>query len=103
MVLKDANGKRLDHAATVVRRKHLASSWFNHHWLSRVLAISSYLAKGHQKIVLLDKSDPVVLWASPISGEVSVAIDEASLKDLRQQLAAHPPGWEEENEDQEES
>jgi hypothetical protein len=34
---------------------------------------------------------------------VGVAIDEASLKDLRQQLAAHSPGWEEENEDQEES
>ena len=102
VVLKDANGKRLDHGATVVRRKHLASSWFNHHWLSRVLAISSYLAKGHQKIVLLDRSDPVVLWASPISGDVDVAIDESSLKDLRQQLPAHATGWDAEDEGQEE-
>ncbi len=103
VVLKDGNGKRLDHAATVVRRKHLASSWFNHHWLSRVLAISSYLAKGNPKIVLLDKSERVVLWSSPISGVVDVAIDEASLKDLRQQIAAHTPGWEEETEEQEQS
>jgi hypothetical protein len=103
VVLKGANGKRLDHGATVARRKHLASSWFNHHWLSRVLAISSFLAKGHQKIILLDKSDPVVLSALPISGEVGLAIDEASLKGLRQQLAAQTPGWEEENEGREET
>ena len=53
VVLKDGNGERLDHAATVVRRKHMASSWFNHHWLSRVLAVSSYLAKGNRKIGVL--------------------------------------------------
>jgi hypothetical protein len=58
-----------------------------------------YLAKGKRKIVLLDKSDPVILLASPISGEVGISIDEASLKDLRQQVAAHTPGWEEENDD----
>jgi hypothetical protein len=45
----------------------------------------------------------VVLPALPISGEVGLAIDEASLKGLRQQLAAQTPGWEEENEDREET
>lgn len=66
------------------------------------MAISSYLAKGHQKIVLLDRSDPVVLWSSPISGQVGVSIDEANMKYLRQQAAARAPGWDEENESQEE-
>jgi hypothetical protein len=101
VVLTDGKSKHLPLAANVARRKHLASSWFNHHWLSRVLAISSYLAKGHEKITLLDESDPAILWSSPISGDVSLAIDEAGLKNLRQQLAAKSPGWDEEIETEE--
>ncbi len=92
--LTDAKGKRFDHITTVARRKHLASTWFNHHWLNRVLAIASYLSGGKPRIVLLDKGDPVVLVATPISGEVNSSINEASLKSLRQQVAASTTGWE---------
>ena len=92
--LTDAKGKRFDHGTNIARRKHLASTWFNHHWLNRVLAIASFLAKGKSRIVLLDKEDPVVLFASPISGDVDCAINEASLKSLRQEVAAKTTGWE---------
>jgi hypothetical protein len=101
IVLADAKGRPFDHAAMIVRRKHLASSWFNEHWLSRVLAIASYLAKGKSEIVLLERNDPVILIAAPISGEVDVSIDEASLRGLREEVAANTPGWEEEEEEQE--
>jgi hypothetical protein len=100
--LTDARGKRFDPSTTVARRKHLASTWFNHHWLNRVLAIASYLAKGRSRIVLLDKEDPVVLFAAPISGEVNCAINEASLKLLRQEIAATSTGWEDDEDESEE-
>jgi len=98
VLLTDAKSKRLSTAALIPRRKHLAASWFNRHWLSRVLAIAGFLAKGRKSIVLLDRNDPVVLSATPISGNVPVSIDEAALAALRQQIAASTPGWDEEAE-----
>jgi TIR domain len=96
VLLTDKKGNRLDKVTSISRRKHLSSSWFNHHWLSRVLAISSFLAKGKESITLLDKSDPVILSALPIAGEVGIAIDEEHLRGLRQQIEPGTPGWEEE-------
>jgi hypothetical protein len=101
--LTDVKGKRFDHGTTIARRKHLASSWFNHHWLNRVLAIASFLAKSKSRIVLLGKEDPAVLFASPISGDVDWAINEASLKSLRQELAAKTTGWEDDESQPEEN
>ena len=95
VVLTDTKGKSLDHASIVARRKHLTSSWFNRHWLNRVLATASFLSKGQPRIVLLDPGDPVILTATPIAGEVNSAINEANLKSLRQELAASATGWEE--------
>ncbi len=96
--ITDMHGKLLKPLARAARRKHLAASWFNHHWLSRVLAISSYLAKRKDKIVLLQGSDPVVLFATAISGSVNASIDETALRDLRNEITANTPGWEEEEE-----
>lgn len=93
--LTDIKGRPLDHASNISRRKHLTSSWFNHHWLSRVLAISSFLSRGKSQIVLLSKDDPVILDASPISGKVNRAINEANLRSLRQEIAANTTGWDE--------
>ena len=101
--LTDLKGKRLDHIANVARRKHLASSWFNHHWLNRVLAISSYLGRGKPRIILLDRTDPVIVFASPISGVVELSINEGSLKSLRQEVAGSTPGWEDDENEPEAS
>lgn len=101
--LTDPKGKRFDHAANVARRKHLASSWFNHHWLNRVLAISSYLARGRSRIILLDKADPIIVFASPISGIVDIAINEGRLKSLRQEVAGSTTGWEDDENEPEAS
>ena len=102
VLLTDVKGKRLDHATSIARRKHLASTWFNHHWLNRVLAIASFLSKGQPRIVLSDKEDPVVLVSVPISGEVCTAINEVNLKSLRQEVAASTTGWEDDEETPEE-
>jgi hypothetical protein len=100
--LTDIRGKRLDHPSTIARRKHLVSTWFNHHWLNRVLAIASYLGRSKSRIVLLDGDDPVILFAAPISGEVNCAINEASLKSLREEVAARTTGWEDDEGEPEE-
>jgi hypothetical protein len=100
--LSDTKGKTLDHASAIARRKHLTGSWFNRHWLNRVLAIASFLSRGSSRIMLLDKCDPVVLCASPLAGEVCFSINEANLKSLRQELAASPTGWDEDEDAQEE-
>jgi hypothetical protein len=102
VLLTDTRGRRLDHAASIARRKHLASTWFNHHWLNRVLAIASFLSKRKQTIVLSEKEDPVILVSAPISGKVDCAINEANLKSLRQEVAASTTGWEDDEETPEE-
>lgn len=94
--LTDTKGHGLDKITCVSRRKHLSSGWFNHHWLSRVFAIASFLARGKTTIPLLDKDNPIILSARPISGQVDVSIDEAHLKELRVQMEANTPGWEDE-------
>jgi hypothetical protein len=100
--LSDTKGKTLDHASAIARRKHLTGSWFNRHWLNRVLAVASFLSRGSSRIMLLDQCDPVVLCASPLAGEVCFSINEANLKSLRQELAASPTGWDEDEDAQEE-
>jgi hypothetical protein len=99
--LSDAKGKSLDHASAVARRKHLTGSWFNRQWLNRVLAVASFLARGNSRITLLDQGDPVILFASPLAGEVCFSINEAKLKSMRQELAASPSGWDEDEDAQE--
>jgi hypothetical protein len=100
--LSDVKGKSLDHALAVARRKHLTGSWFNRHWLNRVLAVASFLSSGHSRITLLDPRDPVVLMTTPLAGEVCFSINEANLKSLRQELAASPIGWDEDEDAREE-
>lgn len=100
--LTDSKGKVLDHASAVARRKHLTGAWFNRHWLNRVLAIASFLSRGHSKIMLLDQGDPVILVASPLAGEVGVSINEANLRSLRQELPASSTGWDEDEDTQQE-
>lgn len=99
LLLTDTKSKPLSPAAAIPRRKHVCSGWFNDHWLNRVWAIASFLARGKSEIVLLDKSDPVVLRAAPISGNVNLSIAEAQLKALRKEIQTHTVDWVEEEEE----
>jgi hypothetical protein len=100
--LTDRNGKTLDKATAFTRRKHLVGNWFNHDWLSRVMAVCSFLARGKPTIRLAGDA-PVVLKAVPILGNVSVGIDDAAIAALREQIRADVPGWDEEDEAGEEN
>lgn len=52
--LTDMEGKPFSAAQALPRRKNLCQNWFNHHWLSRVLAVCSFLADGAESIRLGD-------------------------------------------------
>jgi len=96
--LTDLKGKTLDRATAFTRRKHLVGNWFNHDWLSRVMAICSFLAKGKETIRLVG-DEAVVLQSVPIAGDVPVGINEDAIAALREQIRAEFPGWEEEDEE----
>jgi hypothetical protein len=99
LFLTDLKGKPLAPVAAIPRRKHATSSWFNQQWLNRVWALASFLARNRSEIVLLDRNDPVVLRATPISGKVSVSIAESELKSLRTEMEAHAIDWADEEEE----
>jgi hypothetical protein len=100
--LTDLKGKTLDKATAFTRRKHLVGNWFNHDWLSRVMAVCSFLARGKASIRLAG-DEPVVLNSMPITGDVSIGIDDGAIAALREQIRADVPGWDEEDEAGEEN
>lgn len=100
LFLTDLKGKPLAPVAAIPRRKHATSSWFNQQWLNRVWAMASFLARNRSEIVLLDRSDPAILSATPISGKVSLSIAESELKGLRTEIEAHAVDWATEEEEE---
>ena len=99
LFLTDVKGNRLDAASALVRRKALTRNWFNHQWLSRQLAICAYLSEGREKIAVgQSTTDPIVLEAMPIHGDVPISINERYLAPLRKTLL---PSQEDLDEDEE--
>jgi hypothetical protein len=85
--LFDWTGKEIDPHVTLRRRKKITKNWWNPHWLSRQIAIRSFLAGGTNSIVIGDVPDEqVALSVVPIGGEVPIAINEEFLKPLRLEL-----------------
>lgn len=84
VVLTELSGEQMDATKLVRRRKALCKSWFNHHWLSRVLAVSSFLGGGATESVKLApewcpdltiESQPLTV-ESPVSLAGGIAVEE---------------------------
>jgi hypothetical protein len=62
------------------RRKHLAKSWTNHHWLNRLLALAEFLA-GRTSMIRIGSipAREVVISAQPIRLSAPLGINEAAL------------------------
>jgi hypothetical protein len=85
--LIDWTGKEIEGRVALGRRKKITKNWWNPQWLSRQIAIRSFLAGGVDSIVIGDEPDEqVVLSVVPIRGEVPIAINEEFLKPLRLEL-----------------
>ncbi len=85
--LIDWAGKEIDAHVALRRRKKITKNWWNPHWLSRQIALRSFLADGKDSIVIGDvPEEQVILSVVPIRGEVPIAINEGFLKPLRLEL-----------------
>ena len=89
VVWTDMNGNFLEPAKAQRRRKALCKHWWNHQWLTRVLAVTQWLTRGQDACtVLKTPSGNLVFKGEPCQYSIPVGIIEA------------PPPAEEENEDE---
>jgi hypothetical protein len=86
-------GQTLETPAAIEKRKKIARSWWNHEWLSRQMAIRSFLADGGEEIVIGggEPKEQIVIAAIPIEAYVPVAINEEFLRPLGVTLRAMHP------------
>ena len=73
------------------RRKHLAKSWWNQHWLARTLALMQAIANDSGQILVGPAGRQVVASADPMTWECPVSIDEAAVErlgDFQEELAS---------------
>jgi hypothetical protein len=100
LYLVDSIGQPLEAKIALNKRKKIAKSWWNHQWLSRQMAIRSFLADGGESIVMgSDLKEQLILAIDPIQGEVSLSINEAFLRPLGVKLRAMQPAELDELED----
>lgn len=77
----DTTGKPLPPAKASRRRRSLGKRWWNHEWLSRVLACSSWLCDGRKEYVLMRSEwGNLTLSGEPLSLEAFAGIDESALE-----------------------
>nr|MBN2278809.1 toll/interleukin-1 receptor domain-containing protein [candidate division Zixibacteria bacterium] len=75
--IADSHGDPLPPRSALSRRKRIAKSWFNHQWLSRILAIRSFLAQGSDNIVIDDRMGGTPIVVGPIlQSAIPVGIGE---------------------------
>ena len=89
LYLVDENNQPFEFKVALRKRKRITKSWWNHQWLSRHMAIRSFLADGTDEITIGDSADSQLrLSARPITGTLRVAIDEPYLQPIRAKLVA---------------
>jgi len=100
--LADHHGTPLEKRAAVARRKKIGSAWWNGQWLSRQLAVMSFLT-GEQAEVRVgqDPESQVVLGAWPMHRSVARGIDETLLETIGAPLGLLAPVADELGEEEE--
>jgi hypothetical protein len=78
--LTDVDGRQLDEHTSLRRRKRICKDWWNHQWLSRLLAVASWMADGQETFdITMNPSCKIVLSGVPINLKAPVGIDERLL------------------------
>jgi hypothetical protein len=84
-VLTTSDGNPLEPAKTISRRKKLCKNWWNHQWLSRLFAISSWLSDGKSEIELCTtENGSLSIAAISTCVTVDYGINESSKNSLEQ-------------------
>lgn len=80
LYLTDQQGRPLEARRALRRRKKIAKDWWNHQWLSRVLAVTNWLADGADCFNLaLTSHCRIIVAGEPICLEAPVGIDDGSV------------------------
>jgi len=81
--LTDLDGNPLDSRKMLSRRKRLCKDWWNYEWLSRMMAVSSWLSNSQETVNILstDNGD-LVLSGRPITLKALLGIDEDALEPI---------------------
>lgn len=78
--LTDVDGRPLDEHTSLRRRKRICKDWWNHEWLSRLLAVIYWMADGQETFdITMNPSCKIVLSGIPINLKAPVGIDERLL------------------------
>lgn len=82
LFLLDREGKPIEGASSASLRRMAAGNWFNHAFLSRHLAVASFLANGGPAIVIASDTSggSIALSAESVGGTVARRVDEELLK-----------------------
>jgi len=80
LYLTDTDGKALQPGIMNRRRKRIARSWWNYHWLSRVFAIAQWAFNGQSTCNLAEgRGYEIILSRSPLAVVAPLSIDERLL------------------------
>lgn len=80
LYLTEVDGRDLSPAAAFRRQRRIRKYWYNHQWLSRLLAVSSWLADGEDSVnVLHGGNERLIVGRLPLRVSVSQGIDEDAL------------------------
>lgn len=80
----DVAGNELPHAKAARHRRTLCKAWWNYEWLSRFMAIVSWLTREREKLVLgKTESGDLVIGGSPIKLTSPIGIKEDLLKEQK--------------------
>lgn len=79
LYISDVNGNPLQNKSVNSRRKKICKSWWNHQWLSRQLAICSFLSDGNGLITIgMSSNEQIVVSAKLHKYEAPFGIIESS-------------------------
>jgi hypothetical protein len=81
--LSDTEGKPFTEKRTInSRRKHLCKNWWNNDWLSRILAVSQFLADGEKIAIGEQRDEQIIVETIPLHLNAPIGINESALNEL---------------------
>lgn len=87
----DSQGKLFEGKAINRRRKKVTKSWWNNHFLARVLGIIQYFGEGDEEISIGSGDYEIRIAKRPLTWQCPVSIDEEAVDrvgDFQEELAA---------------
>jgi len=90
LYLTDESGQELDARVAFRRQKQIRKRWWNHEWLSRLLAVSSWMADGKDSFNALHGGlEQLVVGARPLRVSIACGIEEDQQAPVEEEDGEH--------------